>query len=346
VLVPEEDLFRPRLLIYIVSYFNHFVNTNPVQKFSWSSLPKPIIALSPMADHTDAAFCILVKELAPSTVVFREMVSAEAMLRENQKTNQMATIHDAERPLIQQIFGGEPRAMAAAAKMIEERYHPDGIDINMGCPARKIVSNFNGSALMRQPELAAEIVRSVKTVVSVPVSVKMRLGWKKPDEVLDFAPIIEAAGADLISVHGRTKDQGYSGKANWEMIRRAKEKLSIPVLGNGDIVSVEMALKALKTGVDGILIGRGALGNPWIFRDIADALAGREPRVVDLEERVRVIRHHAELFLKLDFRDNLMAFRKHLIWYFKGIPGAAAIRNSIASLKTMEELGVLLKRIK
>ncbi|MFA6131523.1 MAG: tRNA dihydrouridine synthase DusB [Patescibacteria group bacterium] len=311
-------------------------------KVTWNNAKTPIIALSPMADHTDAAFCLLVKELAPSTVVFREMVSAEAIVRGNEKTGQMAKINEGERPLVQQIFGGNPEVMARAAKLIEEKYHPDGIDINMGCPAKKIISNFNGSALMKDPEKAAAIVRAVKAAVKTPVSVKMRLGWSKPDEILTFAPIVEKAGADLISVHGRTKKQEYSGKADWEMIARVKKAVSIPVLGNGDITTAAEALRALKTGVDGILIGRGALGNPWIFRNIEDTLAGREAKIITPAERTRVILRHAELYLKHSGQSNLVGFRKHLVWYFRGLPGVAELRRTISTLKTMEDLQKIL----
>ncbi|HCU31313.1 TPA: tRNA dihydrouridine synthase DusB, partial [Candidatus Uhrbacteria bacterium] len=304
---------------------------------------KPIIALSPMADHTDAAFCLLIKELAPSTVVFREMISAEALVRGNKKTCQMAEINEGERPLIQQIFGGEPKVMAAAAKLVEEKYHPDGIDINMGCPAKKIISNFNGSALMKDPETAAAIVRAVKAAVSVPVSVKMRLGWSNPEDCLSFAPLIEQAGADFISVHGRTKKQEYSGKADWEMIRRVKAAVSVPVLGNGDITSADEAMKALETGVDGILIGRGALGNPWIFLDIEDTQAGRAPTKITPAERARVILRHAELFLKHSGHSDLTNFRKHLVWYFSGTDGAAKMRQKISTLKNFDDLQFILE---
>lgn len=314
--------------------------------FSWTSLLKPIIALSPMADHTDSAFCRVIKSLAPSTVVFREMVSAEAVVRGNEKTWGMAAIHNEERPLIQQIFGGEPEVMAQAAKLIEEKFQPEGIDINMGCPAKKIISNFNGSALMKDPEKAAAIVRAVKTKVTVPVSVKMRLGWSSPDEILTFAPIIEKAGADLISVHGRTKKQEYSGIADWEMIAKVKKAVSVPVLGNGDIKTTDDAIKALESGVDGILIGRGALGNPWIFRDIEDILAGRTPQIILPEERVRVVFHHAELFLEHSRSNDLTAFRKHLVWYFRGMEGAAKLRQKISSLKNLDDLKIILAEIK
>jgi len=306
--------------------------------FTWTTAKKPTIALSPMADHTDSAFCRVVKHLSPSTIVFREMVSAEAVVRGNEKTWGMAAIHDDERPIIQQIFGGEPEVMARAAKMIVEKYHPEGIDINMGCPAKKIISNFNGAALMKEPERAAEIVRAVKAAVEVPISVKIRLGWNEPTDCLSFAPLLEKAGADLISVHGRTKSQAYSGQADWQMIKRVKELVSIPIFGNGDVTSIESAKLALETGVDGILIGRGALGNPWIFRDIEDMLAGRTPTPVSDEERKKIILFHAKLHLETHGPKSFSSFRKHLIWYFKGQPGVAKLRNAISKITTVEDL--------
>ena len=306
--------------------------------FSWTTTKKSIIALSPMAYHTDSAFCRTVKYLAPETIVFREMISAEAVVRGNEKTWGMAKIHTDEQPLVQQIFGSEPKIMAQAARLIEEKYHPYGIDINMGCPARKIISNFNGSALMKEPQKAAAIVRAVKAAVQIPVSVKMRLGWSQPEEILSFAPIIEAAGADLISIHGRTRKQEYSGKADWEMIKQAKQLVSIPVLGNGDIVSANDALRALSTEVDGILIGRGALGNPWIFKDIVNAINNRPPTKISLEEKKKIILLHAQYFLEENPGKNLVNFRKHLIWYFKGGPGAAQLRHQVSRLTTFDDL--------
>jgi len=319
------------------------INSKTVQKFSWTTAKKPIIALSPMADHTDSAFCRVIKSLAPSTVVFREMVSAEAVVRGNEKTWGMAAIHDEERPLIQQIFGGESEVMAQAAKLIEEKFQPEGIDINMGCPAKKIISNFNGSALMKDPEKAAAIVRAVKAVVTVPVSVKMRLGWSSPEEVLTFAPVIEKAGADLISVHGRTKKQEYGGTADWDMIAKVKKAVSVPVLGNGDIKTANDALRALESGVDGILIGRGALGNPWIFHNINEALAGRVPQKVTSEEKKKVILLHAKFHLENN--ENLVSFRKHLIWYFKGMVRAAELRKKITNLITIDNLQEILDNL-
>src|SRR3989344_257576 len=179
---------------------------------------KPILALSPMADMTDSAFCQIVRKIGGADIVFREMVSSEAIVRHNAKTLGMTDFVLAERPIVQQIFGADPRVMARATAIVMEHAAPEGIDINMGCPVYKITSNFNGCALMKEPERAAAIIREMKRAVreSVPISVKIRLGWSNPDDFKTFIPVIEEAGADLITIHGRTKAQGYSGISDWE----------------------------------------------------------------------------------------------------------------------------------
>lgn len=286
--------------------------------FSWNNLPKPIIALSPMADMSDSPFCIVAKELG-AEVMFREMVSSEAIVRNSEKTLRMAAFDERERPLIQQLFGGNARTMAEAAAIIEERYHPDGFDINMGCPVYKIVSNFNGSALMRDPVRAAEIVREMKKVIRGPLSVKIRLGWKEKTDCLEFAKRLEEAGADLITVHGRTKEQGYSGVADWEMIGEVKKQVSIPVLCNGDIHKPELVKKALEiSGCDGVLIARGCLGNPWFFKQAREYLEfGEIKTVVDIHERIRVMKRHAQLHVEHYGERGMHTFRKHISWYLK-----------------------------
>jgi len=313
----------------------------------WKNLKQPIIALSPMADMTDSPFCMTIKELA-SPVIFREMVSSEALVRDNDKTLKMAEFDEKERPIVQQIFGADPKVMAEAAKIIEETYAPDGIDINMGCPVYKITSNFNGAALMKDPELASKIVKSVKVAVSVPVSVKIRAGWDDPNECMEFVKVIEAAGADLITIHGRTKKQAYSGKSDWEIIGRARECVSVPVLANGDIFTPESVTQVLEiTGCAGVMIARGALGNPWIFSRIETMLEnGVVPQEPDLDERIKVLLEHLSRHVEHYGERGVVTFRKHLSWYLKGVPGVKEFRQKLHTVKTREELEKELKTLK
>ncbi len=318
--------------------------------FDWNAQLRPIIALSPMADMTDSAFCRTVRKICPTSsigpIVFREMVSAEAVVRGNDKTLNMTNIHEQERPLIQQIFGADPKAMAEAAKKIEASHRPNGFDVNMGCPVYKIVSNFNGCALMKEPSVAASIVKEMKSAITVPLSVKIRLGWSDPTECLEFVKVLEDAGADLITIHGRTKAQGYSGQADWEMIARAKQNVSIPVLANGDVHKAEIAPKALRISqADGLLIARGALGNPWIFKQIQEALARQPISVISIKERLATIRTHLALHLEQYGEHGIITFRKHLTWYFKGLPQAKRLREQITAIKTEPELQSLLDQL-
>jgi nifR3 family TIM-barrel protein len=331
----------------------------------WKNLPRPIVALSPMADMTDSAFCRVVRavtEGATQPVMFREMVSSEAVVRGNEKTLGMTDIHPIERTLVQQLFGSDPDTMANAARIIQEQHHPEGFDINMGCPVYKIVHNFNGAALMKDPERAAEIIRKMKAVVSVPVSVKIRLGWSDPTECIAFAKAVEAAGASLITVHGRTKVQGYSGVADWNQVGLVKQAVSIPVLCNGDAHTAPRVLEALKiSGCDGVLVARGALGNPWIFAQVDDLLKGRPMREVTLEERIRVVKMHAALHeeqygdpstsLRVGLSQSkpegsMRTFRKHLSWYFKGQPGARHFREKLLQVSTISELSSILDELR
>lgn len=315
--------------------------------FRWEDQTRPIIGLSPMADMTDTPFNLIAKEHG-APVIFKEMVSSEAVIRKNEKTIRMAMNEDAERPIIQQIFGSDPKHMAEAAKIIEESCCPDGIDINMGCPVYKLTSNFDGAALMKDPKLAHQIVTSMKNAISTPLSVKMRLGWSDDKEVLEFAKVIEDAGAELISIHGRTKSQGYAGVANWDRIGEVKRSISIPVLVNGDIVSVETAKEALKRSeADGCLIGRGALGSPWIFRELTAALHGGEKVLAEptLEEHIAIVLKHAELHVAHYGERGMVTFRKHLAYYFKGIPGWKAVRQELMQVTTLEGLREALNRL-
>jgi len=319
---------------------------------NWKNVPKPIIALAPMADMTDQPFCRICKEIGVP-YIWREMVSAEAIVRGNKKTRAMTSISDFERPVVQQLFGNDPSRLAEAARIIEELFQPDGIDINMGCPVRKITENFDGSSLMRDPERAASIVRSVKAAIKTPVSIKTRLGWSKDDEILEFAKVIEGAGADLITIHGRTKEQGYSGVANWTRIGQVKQSLSIPVILNGDVVDGAGAKRALEmTEADGVMLGRGALGNPWVFNEIGTALG--VPRtsyfVPSLEERINTVLRHARYQIERYGEGGLVKLRKHFPYYFKKelhdkYPKVdlVALRSALVRVSTYQELEEALK---
>lgn len=282
----------------------------------------------------------------PPLIMFREMVSSEAVVRKNDKTLGMVAIHPEERPLVQQIFGSDPDMMAESVRIIEAEHHPEGFDINMGCPVYKIVHNFNGSALMKEPERAAAIVKAMKAATKVPVSVKIRLGWSDPNDCVSFAKVLEDAGADLLTVHGRTKMQGYSGVADWEQVGKVKQAVSIPVLCNGDVHTADKIAEALRiSGCDGVLIARGALGNPWIFKQWNAIAEGKEPCLVTIEERIRVVKRHLELHVEQHGPQSVTTFRKHLSWYFKGIPNVKKYRDAMMTAKTADELTLVLNSI-
>ena len=303
----------------------------------WKNIKKPIIALSPMADYTDQPFSLICKKFG-AEIIFREMVSADAIVHGNSKTLEMIKINKKESPVIQQIFGRDPKIMAKAAQIICTKAKPDGIDINMGCPASKLVKNFHGCALMKEPKLAQEIIQAVKKSVSVPVSVKTRLGWFKAEEILSFAPILESAGADLLSIHGRTKIQGYIGKADWQMIGKVKALLKIPVLANGGIFEnsdIEQCLSVTKA--DGVLIARGALGNPWIFKK-------QNKNEIHPQELVKTILEHAKLQVKNYGEYGLVLFRKHLMFYLKGLSHSKELKIKLTQVTSLSQLDEILKK--
>lgn len=310
---------------------------------------KKILALSPMADMTDSAFCQIVRRIGGADIVFREMVSSEAIVRENKKTLGMTDFVPEERPIVQQIFGADPLTMARAAAIVMEHAQPEGIDINMGCPVYKITSNFNGCALMKEPERAAAIIREMKQALGeTPLSVKIRLGWSDPDDFKSFIPVIEEAGAELITIHGRTKAQGYSGKSDWGRIAEAKKIARVPILANGDIHEPHQVKEALDvTGADGVLIARGALGNPWFFK-----LANSERQTtVSFEERIKVVLEHAQLHCEQYGERGIVSFRKHLSWYFKTnkigfeIPGIKEFRERLVRVSTLWDIEKILSEL-
>ncbi|MCX6780796.1 MAG: tRNA dihydrouridine synthase DusB, partial [Candidatus Magasanikbacteria bacterium] len=291
---------------------------------------------------TDSPFCRIAKQFG-WPVVFREMVSSEALVRESAKTLHMAAFHEEERPLIQQIFGKDPVTMARAAEIIEKNFHPDGIDINMGCPVYKIVSDFNGASLMKDSDRATAIVREMKRAVSVPISVKIRLGWSEKTDCLDFVKRLEEAGAELITIHGRTRAQGYSGVADWEMVGRAKKEVSIPVLCNGDIHTPEKVFEALEISkCDGVLIARGALGCPWFYKWYEEiAQTGKRQTEITLPIRIGYVLDHARLHAAEYGDRGIITFRKHLSWYFKGLEGIKPWREQLMKVSTLAELELI-----
>jgi nifR3 family TIM-barrel protein len=306
----------------------------------WKSLPRPIVALAPMADMTDLPFCLVCKDEG-TPLMFREMVSAEAVVRLNPKTLKMASFDERERPLVQQVFGANPDVMAEAARIIYEKFKPDALDINMGCPVFNLVSNFNGAALIKEPDRAAEIVRKMKAAVPIPVSVKTRLGWNQDTDCLEFVKVIADAGADMISMHGRTRAQAFSGAANWHRVGDARKNVPhLPFLVNGDITSPELAKEALEqSGADGVLIGRGGLGNPWIFKRMETYLRTGEliPAPTN-QEVLDTMRKHARLQVEHFGERGLVKLRKHLPWYVKHIPEFKHMKEKLVRISTLEDL--------
>lgn len=308
---------------------------------------KGYACLAPMAGVADRAF----RELCVSygaAYVTSEMVSSKGLTMQDKKSKELLYLSDDERPAGAQIFGDDPDIMAKAALKAME-FSPDFIDINMGCPAPKIAGNGGGSALLKNPELIGKIIKKVVEVSPVPVTAKIRIGWDGNSiNAVEVAKRIEAAGADAITVHGRTKDQMYAPPVSLDEIANVKKAVSIPVIGNGDIVDGKSAKLMLdKTGCDFLMVGRGALGNPWIFQCI-NAYLNNETDFTEptLEEKMDVmLRHIGTLCDYKGVRIGMREARKHAAWYIKGIRGAASFRQEIGSLSTMDELKALAKKV-
>lgn len=302
------------------------------------------VLLAPMAGVSDIAFRSLCLEQG-ADLAFTEMVSAKGLSFANEKTRHLLTLAEGESQVGVQLFGHEPEVMASQAAWIEEALGDSlaYLDINMGCPARKIVSKGDGSALMKTPDLAADIVRAVCGAVEHPVTVKFRRGWGEGDETaVIFARRMEDAGAAAMTVHGRFAEQLYRGSADWGVIGRVKRVVSVPVVGNGDIRSgADAVAMAAQTGCDAVMIARGAEGNPWLFAQVQAALAGEsEPAAPTIEERIALARRHARLLSQREGR-NIVRMRKHAMWYLAGLPGAAAARGRINYCTTLEDFDVV-----
>ena len=307
------------------------------------------VVLAPMAGICNSAFRQICKDMGCG-LIYAEMVSDKAITYNNQKTIDMLYMTDKERPIAQQIFGSDVASFVEAAKYIERTMHPDIIDINMGCPAPKVALRAQaGAALLKDPNKIYEIVHSVVQAVSVPVTVKIRSGWDKNHiNAVEVAKVVEKAGASAICVHPRTRSQGYSGVADWKIIKQVKENVSIPVIGNGDIKTPGDAKRMLdETNCDAVMIGRGVLGNPWLIKNTINYLEGKDLINVSINDRVDMCLKHLDLLCS--FKSKKLAsleIRNHIAWYFKGIKGANILKNKIYQTTNIHDIILLLNEFK
>ena len=299
-----------------------------------------------MAGVCNSAFRKIIKEMGCG-LMYAEMVSDKALVYNSKKTENMLYMEECERPIAQQIFGSDKETFVIAAKKVYEEMKPDIIDINMGCPVPKVALRAQaGSALLKNPEKIREIVEAVVEAVPIPVTVKIRSGWDSSSiNAVEVARICEEAGASAITVHGRTRSQGYSGCVDYDIIRQVKEAVKIPVIGNGDIVDIESAKKMFATGVDAIMIGRGCLGNPWLIKELVEYF--EEDKVSEkpnYRERIEMCFHHFDYLLKIKCEKvAVLEMRSHIAWYVKGLPGSIEVKNACFKATKPEELRSILK---
>lgn len=308
------------------------------------------VVLAPMAGICNSSFRRIIKQMGAG-LIYCEMVSDKAIFYNNKKTVEMLKMTDEERPIVQQIFGSDKESFVEAAKFIYENMRPDIIDINMGCPVPKVAVRAQaGSALLKNPKKIEEIVSAVVSAVPIPVTVKIRSGWDKNSiNAVEVAKICEKVGASAICVHPRTRSQGYSGKAEWAIIKQVKENVSIPVIGNGDVKDIYSAKKMLEeTGCDAIMIGRATLGNPWLVKQVVDYLEiGKIPdKITEIEKINMCLKHLGYLQEIKEEKVAVLEIRNHIAWYLKGLDGSNEIKNKVYQTKKINDIILILNEYK
>lgn len=307
------------------------------------------VVLAPMAGICNSAYRKIIKEMGCG-LIYAEMVSDKAICYDNKKTIDMLYMEDVERPIVQQIFGSDVDSFVTAAKYIEKNMNPDIIDINMGCPVPKVALRAQaGSALLKSPNKVKEIVGEVVKAVKCPVTVKIRSGWDSEHiNAVEIAKVCEEAGASAICVHGRTRSQGYSGKADWNVIHDVKNSVKIPVIGNGDVTTPEKAKEMLDfTGCDAVMIGRGALGNPWLIKNTVLYLEGKNYSLPTSIDKINMCINHLKMLASLkNEKVAVLEIRSHIGWYLKGVKGSSDIKNKVCSMSKLCDILQVLEKFR